>query len=108
MPDRGAPRAPLSTETLPKAEATAQRQLTAWRISSACAADGESALALLRSKAQTGQAFSFALLDMQMPGMSGCELARHISADPALAGLKMLVLPPWAAFHPSMSLPPRG
>ena len=69
-----------------------QRQLTAWRVSTACAADGESALVLIRSAVQAGQPFNFALLDMQMPGMSGMELARHISADPALAGLKMLVL----------------
>ncbi len=69
-----------------------QRQLSAWRISTVCASDGESALALLRSPAQAGQPFNFALLDMQMPGMSGFELARHISVDPALAGLKMLVL----------------
>jgi len=77
-----------------------QRQLTAWRISSDCAADGESALALLRSTAQAGQAFSFALLDMQMPAMSGFELARRISADPALAGLKMLVLTSMGSIPP--------
>ena len=69
-----------------------QRQLSAWHVSSVCAADGESALALLRSPTQAGQPFNFALLDMQMPGMSGFELARKISADPALAGLKLLVL----------------
>jgi len=77
-----------------------QRQLTAWRISSACAEGGESALSLLRSTAKTGQPFNFALLDMQMPGMSGFELARRISTDPALAGLKMLVLTSMGSIPP--------
>ena len=77
-----------------------QRQLTAWRISSVCTEDGQSALSLLRSTAQTGQPFNFALLDMQMPGMSGFELARRISADPALAGLKMLVLTSMGSIPP--------
>jgi signal transduction histidine kinase/DNA-binding response OmpR family regulator len=77
-----------------------QGQLNAWRVSTACVADGESALALLRSAAQASQPFSFALLDMQMPGMSGFELGRRISADPALAGLKMLVLTSMGSLPP--------
>ncbi len=77
-----------------------QRQLNAWRVSTACAADGESALALLRSTAQAGPPFTLALLDMQMPGMSGLDLARQISADPALAGLKMLVLTSMGSMPP--------
>ena len=77
-----------------------QRQLSAWHISAVCAADGKSALALLRSAAQAGQPFHFALLDMQMPGMSGFELARNISADPALASLKMLILTSMGSIPP--------
>ena len=77
-----------------------ERQLTAWRVSTASAADGESALVLLRNAVQAGQPFDFALLDMQMPGMSGLELARHISADPALASLKMLVLTSMGSIPP--------
>ena len=76
------------------------RQLTAWRVSTTCAEDGDSALALLRSTSQAGQTFNFALLDMQMPGMSGFELARYISTDPALAGLKMLVLTSMGSIPP--------
>jgi CheY-like chemotaxis protein len=75
-------------------------QLNTWRVSTASAVDGESALALLRSNARTGQPFDFALLDMQMPGMSGFELARSISADPALTGLKMLVLTSMGSIPP--------
>jgi len=77
-----------------------QRQLTAWRVSTACAADGPSALASLRSAAQSGQPFHFALLDMQMPGMSGFDVARAVAADPALAGLKMLVLTSMGSMPP--------
>ena len=77
-----------------------QRQLTAWRVSTACVADGEAALGALRSAAQSGPPFNFALLDMQMPGMSGFDLARQISADPALAGLKMLMLTSMGSMPP--------
>ena len=85
-----------------------QRQLAAWRVSTDCAADGESALALLRSSAQAGPPFNFALLDMQMPGMSGFDLARQISADPALAGLKMLVLTSMGSIPPFGELAAAG
>jgi CheY-like chemotaxis protein len=77
-----------------------ERQLNTWRVSTASAVDGESALALLRSNPRTGQPFDFALLDMQMPGMSGFELARRISADPSLTGLKMLVLTSMGSIPP--------
>ena len=77
-----------------------QRQLNAWRVATVCAADGESALALLRRKAPAEPPFNFALLDMQMPGMSGFDLARQISADPALAGIKMLVLTSMGSMPP--------
>jgi PAS domain S-box-containing protein len=85
-----------------------QRQLNAWRVSTVCAVDGESALALLRTTAQAGQSFNFALLDMQMPGMSGFELARRISADPAIAGLKMLVLTSMGSIPPFSEIAAAG
>jgi two-component system, sensor histidine kinase and response regulator len=77
-----------------------QRQLNAWRVATVCAADGESALALLRHLAPADPPFNFALLDMQMPGMSGFDLARQITADPALAGLKLLMLTSMGSMPP--------
>lgn len=32
------------------------------------------------------------LLDAEMPGMSGCEICRHIRADPAYAGLYIIMV----------------
>ena len=68
------------------------RQLAAWRVESAATTGGEMALAMLRSATAAGTPFAFAVLDMQMPGMSGLQLAQAVHAEPALAGLKMIIL----------------
>ncbi|MEW6380402.1 MAG: CHASE domain-containing protein [bacterium] len=48
------------------------------------AVDGYSALEKLRLAAQEGKPFSMAILDMQMPGMSGEELGKKIKQDSLL------------------------
>src|SRR5262249_22496910 len=63
--------------------------LAGWGMRVAEASGGAEALAALRS---AEEAFALALLDFQMPGMDGLELARHIKADPALAGVKLIML----------------
>jgi PAS domain S-box-containing protein len=65
------------------------RNLAGWGLRVAEAAGGAEALAALRS---AGEGFALALLDYQMPGMDGLELARHIRADPALAGVRLIML----------------
>jgi two-component system, sensor histidine kinase and response regulator len=68
------------------------RQLAVWQISARTAAGGYEALTALRAAAAAGEPFQLAVLDMQMPGMSGLDLARRVHADPALARLKMIIL----------------
>jgi CheY-like chemotaxis protein len=65
------------------------RHLAGWGLTVVEAPGGAEALALLRS---AKEAFALALLDFQMPAMDGLELARHIKADPALAGLRLIML----------------
>jgi len=69
-----------------------EHQAEAFGLRRASAPDGEQALALLRDAAAHGQPFELALIDMKMPGLSGIELARQVQADPALAGLRMVLL----------------
>ena len=65
-----------------------QRQLGAWRIATTAVSSGAEALAVVRESPP----FNFALLDMQMPGMDGLELARRLSAEPACAGTRLAML----------------
>jgi PAS domain S-box-containing protein len=65
------------------------RNLAAWGLRVAEASGGAEALAALRS---AEEAFALALLDFQMPEMDGLELARRIKADPALRGVKLILL----------------
>ncbi|KKD08128.1 response regulator [Streptomyces sp. WM6386] len=51
------------------------------------AADGEQGLALVRAEVP-----DIALVDVQMPVMTGIEATRHIAADPALAGVRVVIL----------------
>jgi signal transduction histidine kinase/CheY-like chemotaxis protein len=68
------------------------RQLANWRVDCRTATDGDEALALVRAAGEAGTPFAFAVLDMQMPGLSGLELARILHADPATAGMKLILL----------------
>lgn len=51
------------------------------------AADGASAVALVRDKRP-----DVVLMDIRMPGAGGLEATRTITADPALAGVRVLIL----------------
>jgi len=68
------------------------RQLANWEISAQTAAGGYEALAALRAGVAVQEPFQVAVFDMQMPGMSGLDLARRVHADPALAGTKIIIL----------------
>ncbi|MCX5723926.1 MAG: response regulator [Nitrospirae bacterium] len=63
-----------------------------WGAHCVLAKDGPEALDLMRQAAARGQACDLAIIDMQLPGMNGLELARAIKADPALARIKLVMV----------------
>jgi signal transduction histidine kinase/CheY-like chemotaxis protein len=67
-------------------------QLSAWRIGHRVAAGADSALWMLRKAAADGYPFDVAILDYQMPGMNGLDLARTVKSDPALSGIRLVML----------------
>jgi signal transduction histidine kinase/DNA-binding response OmpR family regulator len=68
------------------------RQLKAWLVEPQTAGHGSEALAMLRTASESGTPFRFVVLDMQMPGMTGLELAQAIRADSEFAEIKLLLL----------------
>ena len=69
-----------------------QEQLAAWGMKNMSAEDGPSALEMLRSATEAGEPYDLAILDMQMPGMDGIELAERITADPSISSTKLMML----------------
>ncbi len=67
-------------------------QLTSWGMLHEEAESGVRALEALRKAAAQGTAFDLAILDLMMPGMDGFELARAIKSDPAIAGVRLVLL----------------
>lgn len=53
---------------------------------------GERALSVLRDSIESGRPFDLALVDYQMPEMTGAELGRQIKQDGALASLPLIML----------------
>ncbi|MHC8404428.1 hybrid sensor histidine kinase/response regulator [Pseudomonas sp. TMB3-21] len=60
------------------------QQCTAWGLNVSAVASGKEALALLRTKAHLRDYFDIVLLDQNMPGMTGMQLAAKIKEDPSL------------------------
>ena len=63
-----------------------------WGVRCLVAKDGPQALALLTKAAARGQVCDLAVIDMQLTGMSGLELASAIKADPMLAPTRLVLL----------------
>jgi two-component system sensor histidine kinase/response regulator len=69
-----------------------EAQLSAWGMQIDCVADGAAALARLRAAHAEGRPYALAILDHQMPGMDGLELAEAIAADSAMAATRLIML----------------
>src|SRR5918994_4357058 len=66
-----------------------EKQLSSWGVRTSGVGGGPEALRELRS---SGEPYDLAVLDMQMPGMDGMELARRIKADPDLSRIRLVLL----------------
>ncbi|HJQ30043.1 MAG TPA: response regulator [Rubrobacter sp.] len=68
------------------------KQITSWGMEDEMAEDGPGALEVLRVATQNGEPCNLAILDMQMPGMDGIQLARAIRSDPAISATRLVLL----------------
>lgn len=66
--------------------------LQGWQMRCYEVSGASEAIEALRHGQAEGDAFDVAILDMQMPGMDGAGLARTIEADPALRGVRRMML----------------
>jgi two-component system, sensor histidine kinase and response regulator len=66
--------------------------VASWGMRPDVAGDGAAALAQLQHAAQTGDPYDIALLDFNMPGENGIELARRITAEPSLRHTRLILL----------------
>jgi PAS domain S-box-containing protein len=69
-----------------------QEMVTEWGCIGTSVGGAAQALVLLRRRADRPRPFDVLLLDLNMPGIDGYELARLVKADPLLAHLPMIVL----------------
>ncbi len=68
------------------------QNLRAWGMRTTAASSGADALDSLREHADTGDPIELAIVDHQMPQMDGLTLARLVTAEPAGAGLRIVML----------------
>jgi two-component system, sensor histidine kinase and response regulator len=66
--------------------------LVAWGMTADEAVDGREALAMLRGAAASGNPYDVAIIDVVMPGINGVVLSRLIKCEPAIAGVKIIVV----------------
>ncbi|HKQ48029.1 MAG TPA: response regulator [Phycisphaerae bacterium] len=69
-------------------------QLTGWGMEHESVPGGREALAALRAAAAEDRKFGLVIVDMQMPGMNGWELAKEVKADSALQETILVLIAP--------------
>jgi PAS domain S-box-containing protein len=69
-----------------------RQQLRSWGVEAVEAADGFEALEIAGTAAQDGRAFDLGVIDLNMPGMDGMELARELKANSATASTMLFLL----------------
>ncbi len=67
-------------------------QVISWNMRNGSAADGAQALERLHAAAQAGDPYDLVILDMEMPGMNGLQLARAIKGARPIAGARLVLL----------------
>jgi signal transduction histidine kinase/DNA-binding response OmpR family regulator/HPt (histidine-containing phosphotransfer) domain-containing protein len=68
------------------------QMLSAWSMRAREATGGAAALAAAREAAGRGEPFQVAVVDLNMPDMDGLQLARALRAEPATAGIRIVLL----------------
>jgi signal transduction histidine kinase/CheY-like chemotaxis protein len=74
------------------------QQVAAWDMRADDVDNGPAALQAMHAAVAAGDPYRFAILDYQMPGMDGAELAAAIHADPSLSDTIVVILS--SAGHP--------
>ncbi len=69
-----------------------EHKLTFWGFDVASAENGLEALSLMHKAYESGQAFDFVILDMQMPHINGIEVAKIIRKDPSFSTVRLVLL----------------
>lgn len=69
-----------------------ETQATGWGMQVTVADNGQEALAIARTQANLGLPFDVVILDHNMPGMSGLQLAARIKEDPLIRNDALLVM----------------
>jgi signal transduction histidine kinase/DNA-binding response OmpR family regulator len=67
-------------------------QLTRWRTKPTAVDGGQAALEVMVAAAESGQPFSLVLLDANMPGLDGFEVAEQMTARPELRDATIMML----------------
>ena len=69
-----------------------RQQLLSWGVEAVEAVDGFQALELALTAAEGGRAFDLGVVDLNMPGMDGIELAQALKAQPSTADTMLFLL----------------